>query len=116
MNPKNFLMWVGWILLVVGIVGFLVPNLLDPVLVFDQTENWAHTVLGIVALAAAYWSKDANTQKWLAVIYGALALIVGLWGFFNPEFLGAMLENPADNLIHLVIGVWGLWAGLKGNA
>lgn len=122
MNPKNFLMWAGWILLVLGVVGFLLPNgtLIPDYLWFDTVENWAHALLGVVALALVYGVKDHATHKWFAIIFGAVALIVGLWGFVlepgtmeSLNFLGvANLENPLDNIVHLVVGVWGLWAAL----
>ena len=32
-----------------------------------------------------------------------------------PNFYGANLENPLDNILHLVIGVWAVlaWRGAK---
>ena len=114
MNPKNYLLYAGWILLVVGILGFLVPDFLGETLSFDPGENWAHALLGLVALILAYWSKDSNTQKWVTVVFGLLALVLGLWGFVNPLFYGVNFQ-ALDNVIHVVLGVWGLWAGLKGS-
>ena len=57
MNPKQFLVIGGIILLLVGILGFvgiLGPTASDSIFgatwYFDNAENWAHAVLGIVAL------------------------------------------------------------------
>lgn len=116
MTPKNFLVWGGWVLLVLGIVGFVAPNIGGGFLYFDAAENWAHTLLGVVALAVGYGVKDHNTLKWLAALYGIVALVVGLWGFLvagNPApnfYMVTNLENPLDNIVHLVVGIWGLWA------
>ena len=116
MNPKQFLMWGGWVLLVLGVLGFVWPGQqLYPTFYFDSAENWAHLVLGLVALAAAYWLKDAKQQKWLVGAVGVIALYFGIWGFVvgsNPEpnYYGVTNLETLDNLLHLVVGVWALWA------
>jgi len=74
---------------------------------FDNTENWAHLIIGAVALICAY-TVGAAGQKMLVTLVGILALLVGVIGFFGPNFLGANLENPADNILHIVIGLWAL--------
>lgn len=83
-------------------------------------ENIAHAVLGIVALAAAYGLRRADYQKWLVVVVGGVALLFGILGFVLPAGstsqynLGvANLENPLDNLLHLVVGIWALWAAFR---
>ena len=116
MNPKNFLMVGGAVLLIVGLAGFAgiigpTPNqsIFGPSWYFDNAENWAHTILGIVALIAAF-AIPAGMQGGLTLIVGIVALIVGLWGFvlpdMTPNFFGANLENPADNILHLAVGAW----------
>ena len=123
MTPKKFLMWAGYLLLVLGILGFILPGgtLIPDWLVFDMAENWAHLLLGVVALAVVYGVKDHATHKWLAALYGVVALVIGIWGFLvignpMPNFYGiSNLENPLDNLVHLVVGVWGLWAAFGGK-
>lgn len=109
MTPKKFLQWGGIILLLLGILGFVNFRLGDA-LVFDAYENWAHTILGIVALLAAY-RASGSTQRTLTGIVGVVAIVVGVWGFFragnpSPNFFGANLENPIDNLLHVVVGIW----------
>lgn len=119
MNPKTFLLWGGIILVVLGVVGFLGLNLGERVLWFDVYENWTHLVLGIVALLAAYRLGE-STQRTLVWIVAVVALVVGIWGFFVagrpvPNFFGANLENPIDNLLHVVVGIWGILAA-RGKA
>lgn len=114
MNPKTFLLWGGIILVVLGIVGLLGLNLGERVLWFDTYENWAHLILGVVALVAAY-GLGASAQRTLVWIVAVVALVVGIWGFFlggrpSPNFYGANLENPIDNLLHVVVGIWGILA------
>ena len=118
-SPRGFLKWGGIILIAVGILGMIgvigptTNSLFGDSWWFDQYENWAHLILGLVAIAALY-VLPAKTQKPLVLIVGIVALFFVVWGFFvSSDFYGAMLENPLDNILHLVVGVWGVWAGMK---
>lgn len=120
MNPKQFLQIGGVVLVLIGLLGFfkvLGPDASSSIFGsswwFDNAENWAHLVLGVVALVAAF-VFPANTQKPLVVAVGVLGLLAGLYSAFGEvNLLGANLENPADTVLHLVVGAWALWAGLK---
>ncbi len=116
--PTLFLKIGGAVLLILGLVGF--TGLFNSVEWFnlDTGENLAHTVLGVVGLGFGFFVKDARINKWLVVVLGVTGLFFGLLGFFlggstfangafaKPNFLGlANLENPADNLLHLVVGI-----------
>ena len=83
---------------------------------FDNGENWAHTVLGVVALIAAFALKSESAQKNLVILVGVLGLFFAVYNIFSTTFLGANLENPLDLILHLVIGVWALWAALRKPA
>jgi formate hydrogenlyase subunit 3/multisubunit Na+/H+ antiporter MnhD subunit len=121
--PTLFLKVGGAVLLLLGIVGYIgVTNNVN-FFNLDAGENLAHSVLGIVALGFGFFVKDQNVNKWLVVIVGVVALIFGVLGFFlangdfmaghfaHPNFFGlANLENPADNLLHLVVGIVALLA------
>lgn len=117
-SPKGFLQVGGIVLVLVAILGFI--GIIGPTegalfgagWWFDNAENWAHLVLGVVALAVAYGVKDAKTQKTVTMVVGVVAILVGLYGFINPMLLGANLEF-ADNILHLVIGAWALKASMK---
>ncbi len=120
MNPKQFLYIGGAVLLLLGIVGYLgVFSDTKSAFYLDTGENVAHTVLGIVALAAAYFLKDANLQKWLVAVVGVTALFFGVYGFMvagntPPNTFGVSnLESPADDVLHLVVGVWALVAAFR---
>lgn len=113
MNPKQFLTLGGAVLLLVGILGYVgvigpTPDqsIFGSFWWFDNAENLAHTVLGVAGLAAAFLFP-ATWQKALVIILGVVALIVGLYSLvMNEMLLGANLENPADTVLHLVVGVW----------
>lgn len=75
----------------------------------------AHTVLGIAGLAAAF-VLPALYQKYLVILLGALGIVVGLYSLvISTLLLGANLENPADTILHLVVGAWALYASLVGD-
>ena len=122
-TPNGFLKVGGVVLLLVGILGFIgiigptpSQSIFGEFWWFDNPENVAHTVLGVVGLAAAFvLSRDL--QKNLVLLLGVLGILVGLYNFVSPSLLGANLETPADLLLHLVVGAWALYASLsKGDA
>lgn len=116
MNTKQFLMWSGLALLTLGVLGFVWPGQqLYPIFYLDQNENWAHLFIGLTALSAAYWLKDANLQKWLVFLVGVLGLYFGVWGFVvankpEPNYYGIVNLEMLDNLVHLAFGVWAFCA------
>ena len=122
MNPKQFLQIGGAVLVLLGILGFV--GVLGPTAEqsifgdawwFDNGENWAHLVLGVVGLLAAF-TFPAASQKVLVMVLGVVGILVGLYSIFNQSFLGANLENPADTILHLAVGVWALYASMnKGS-
>lgn len=122
MNPKQFLVIGGIVLVVVGLAGFwgiIGPTAADSIFGanwwFDNAENWAHLVLGVVGLLAAFVLGN-SLQKGLVLILGVVGVLVGLYSaVISTRFLGANLENPADTILHLVVGVWALAAALYGG-
>ncbi len=121
MNPKQFLTLGGIVLVLVGVLGFIgvigptpEASLFGEAWWFDNAENWAHLVLGVVGLAVAMWG-NAIMQKWITVFVGLFALVVTVSGFVSgPSFLTANLESPSDNILHLVVAAWALWSA-KGS-
>lgn len=106
------------VLAILGFIGVIGPtpesSIFGPTWWFDNGENWAHLVFGVVALVASRALAAVN-QRLLTRLVGALGVLVGLYSLFiSTNFLGANLENPADTLLHLVVGAWALWAASKG--
>ena len=120
MNPKQFLTLGGIVLVLVAILGFVgvigptpEKSIFGPSWWFDNPENWAHLVLGVVAFIAAF-AIPMNLQKSLVALVGVLGVVVGLYSLsIGESFLGANLENPADTLLHLAVGAWALLAAWK---
>lgn len=119
LSPKGFLQVGGAVLLLVGILGFVgvigpdaQSSIFGDFWWFDMAENVAHTVLGIVAIGAAF-VLPSNLQKTLVMLVGVFALLVGVYSaVFSSMLLGANLENPADTILHLLVGVWALAAAM----
>ena len=122
MNPKQFLQIGGAVLLLLGLLGFAgLFSQKGSFFWLDNSENVAHTGLGIIAIAAAYLLKDAQAQKWLVALVGVTALFFTVVGFAVGAdttsgvntFGIANLESPADDILHLVVGVWALYAAFR---
>jgi hypothetical protein len=121
MNPKQFLIIGGIVLILVGVLGFVgvigptaEQSIFGSAWWFDNAENWAHLVLGVVGVLAVF-VLPASLQKPLVMLLGIVAILVALYNLTdkNAMLFGANLESPADLLLHLVVGVWALWASMK---
>ena len=124
-TPKGFLTYGGAILLILGILGFVALSSATayPSFYLDSGENIAHTFLGIVALAIVFVpglnSMFAPYYRWIVILLGIVALFFAVYGVLvsgnaSPNTFGvANLENPFDNVLHLVVGIWALYAAWK---
>lgn len=114
---RQFLFIGGLILILIAILGF--AGIIGPTQEksifgdnwwFDNGENWAHLVIGIVGLIAAL-VLPANLQKLLVIVLGVVAVLVGLYSLIiSTDFLGSRLQNPLDTILHLGVGAWALIA------
>ena len=118
MNPRQFLLLGGIVLVLVGLLGFFgvigptaEQSIFGEMWWFDNAENWAHLVLGVVALVLLM--APAGLQKPVVILVGIVGLLVGLYNFASESLLGANLESPADLILHLVVGIWALIAGFR---
>ena len=115
-SPTGFLKVGGAVLLALGLIGYTGLVTIKDFFDLDAGENIAHTVLGIVALAVAFGIKNDQLHRWLVIVVAVIALFFGVYGFLvagqaRPNTFGlANLENPADNILHLVVGAWAVAA------
>jgi hypothetical protein len=58
---------------------------------------------------------EKGLQTWFATIVGAVLLLVGIIGFFNNPVLGLFPVNGPHNLVHILSGAVGIWAGVWGG-
>ncbi len=119
-TPKGFLTYGGIILLLVGLLGMFgiligptpEASIFGSTWWFDNAENWAHLVLGVVGIAAAF-VFPASLQRILVLLLGIVGILVAVYNIFSTSLLGANLESPADLILHAVVGAWALYAYTK---
>jgi len=123
LTPIGFLKVGGIILILVAILGFIgiigptADSLFGTAWYFDDAENIAHLVLGIVAWILVYYGSE-NIQKLVVQILGVVGILVGLYSIIGPvttgtNLLGAQLQNPTDTILHIAVGAWALYAGFS---
>jgi hypothetical protein len=124
-TPKGFLTYGGAVLLILGIVGFVALNsaTATPSFYLDGGENVAHTGLGIIALAIVFVpglnTAFAPYYRWIVILLGIVALFFAVYGFYvggntAPNTFGiSNLESPLDDILHLVVAAWALYAAWR---
>lgn len=128
LTPKGFLTYGGIVLLLLGIVGYLniFTETAYPAFWLDGGENVAHVALGVIALAIVFVpglnSMFEPWYRWIVILLGVVALFFGVYGFVVAgdtsganTFGLANLESPADNVLHLVVAAWALYAGWRSK-
>ena len=107
---KKFVMALGVIFVVIGLLGFV--N--DPVLGLfevDVVHNLVHLVSGILAFRFA--AKGEMMAKKFARIFGVVYGLVAVLGLVLPgeTLLGLLEVNFADDLLHVAIAALFLYVG-----
>jgi hypothetical protein len=116
---------IGLALTAAGIVGFLYsssfgkPGEVDDVFGVLGVNGWhnvVHLLSGLIGLAV-WRSYDAARKYaiWFGALYGAIAI----WGLVigsGDAILGIVPINTEDNVLHLLIAIAGVWAGLGTGA
>jgi hypothetical protein len=115
----------GATLLLAGIVGFFVDSSFGDVgsnvqgdeLIAFEVNGWhniVHVLSGLLGLAVA--SNRAYARAY-ALGFGAVYLVVAIWGFATGDqvLFGLIPVNGADNVLHLLISLAGIAAGLASD-
>jgi multisubunit Na+/H+ antiporter MnhG subunit len=112
MSAKTYALWGGIILLVLGVIGlFARPTFIG--LNTEIVETVIHLVAGAILVYGGTRGTDAQAASW-AKIFGVLFVLVGIAGFIWPNLFGLFPERGLgafDNIVHLIYGVLGWWAG-----
>ena len=119
MNIKSSALWIGIVILVVGIVGFipaLVPDgLVLGIFQVDPFHNIVHVLTGALAIFAAKSSDKA--AKMYFQVFGVVYALVTVLGFTTGTgLLGLIPVNGADNFLHLAIAAVYLYFGFGTKA
>src|SRR3989344_572772 len=117
---KNMANIFGWVLLVIGVLGF-VPGIttnghLLGIFDVNAMHNLVHIVSGLAALYLA--SKGAESAQTFFKVFGVIYAVVALLGFFVGDglLLGFISNNTADTWLHVVIAVVALYLGFGSKA
>jgi hypothetical protein len=113
---------VGLTLVFAGIIGFFYsasfgsPGNIDAVFGILDVNGWlnvVHILTGVLGLLA--FSAGAYRSRQYALALGVVYIIVAVWGLIvgdGDQILGIIPVNTEGNVLHLVIGLGGLAAGL----
>lgn len=111
---RGWLKTLGWIALVLGILG-LVAAAVDlghqVTLHLEDGQMLFHWVLAIACLVAAYAVRDALWLGAASITAGAILIAAGFLGFLEPT-LGAWHAGVADNVLHLLLGLASVLVGI----
>lgn len=108
----------GAVLLIVGLVGFAMPNLLGMHL--TPIHNIIHLLTAAIALYLGF-AGSAEGARTFCAVFGAIYMLLGILGFAAPGVVASIIGHPGpvssgdltpDNAVHLLLGIAFLAAGL----
>jgi hypothetical protein len=110
----------GALLLLLAIAGFFVNASFDGIegvaqgdkILAWEVNGWhnvVHLASGLLLLVTA---AKAAMAKSAALAFGAVYLVVAVWGFVGGEDILFVAVNTFDDWFHLVLGLLGVIAGL----
>ena len=116
----------GAVLTVAGIIGFFynsdftsdktVRDAVFGILDVNGWHNVVHILTGVIGLLAA--GAYASSRAY-AIGLGIIYIIVAIWGFIigsGDSILSIVPVNTEDNILHLLIGISGIAAGMATPA
>jgi len=106
---------VGVTVILIGVVGLaLGDKSLLGVLNIDLAEDGIHLLTGGLLAYAGFAARSLTVVRAIVGGIGIAYLGVGILAFANPMFFGLIpsgYETVFDNLIHLTLGVLGIFVG-----
>jgi hypothetical protein len=109
----------GVIFLILGLLGFVSPNLLGMHL--SGIHNIIHLISAALALYFGF-AASPSAARTFSLIFGAVYLLLGALGFIAPGSVirliqahhtpGGLRSLAADNIVHLLLGAIFIIAGL----
>ena len=107
---KKICIVLGVVFILVGLVGFVAPNLLGAHL--SLAHNLIHLVSGAIALYLGL-KGSANAVRLFCLIFGVVYFLLGVAGFAIGEgadkmwavLPGTLELGTADHAIHVLLGI-----------
>jgi hypothetical protein len=102
---------VGPVLLLVGVLGvvqFGIPGFLS---INEPAEIAVHFITGALATYAGFAGGYGRAAVLYAQVFGIVYLLLTIVGFIQPDLPLGIHFDLGCNLVHLVLAVWGIYAG-----
>lgn len=107
----NIVKILGWVLIVVGVLGFIPGITSDGMLLGIFEVDAVHSIIHIIT-GALLVMMAAN--KMLVMVLGIIYLLLGVLGYVMASpLLGFLHVNGMDNILHLVLGALLVWGAMK---
>lgn len=116
----------GAVLTIAGIIGFFynsdftsdksVRDAVFGILDVNGWHNVVHIATGVLGLIAA---GSYASARGYAIGFGVIYIVVAIWGFIvgdGDSILSIIPVNTEDNILHLLIGISGIAAGMATPA
>ena len=122
---QRYALVIGLALTAAGIVGFFysaafgTPGKVDDVFGVLDVNGWhnlVHLLSGLIGLAV--WRSYSAARKY-AIGFGAIYGAMAIWGLVignGESILGIIPINTEDDVLHLLIALAGIFAGLGTSA
>ena len=103
---RRFLIGVGLVFLLLGVAGLIFQGAAG--ITFKGVQSVLYIVVGAVSLWSGYRRWDI---RFVTKFFGILFTVLGLVGIVSPQVLGFIYIDTgvAANILHLLVGLWGLW-------
>ncbi|MEK7557088.1 MAG: DUF4383 domain-containing protein [Patescibacteria group bacterium] len=118
MEEKKWTKIFGWVLVIIGVLGFVPGITSNGMLLGIFAVNGLHSIVHITTGALFIWAagKDENTAKMYFKVFGIIYAAIAILGLFGSGYvLGVLYNNIADTILHIVIAVCALYMGFGGK-
>ena len=117
---KTICKLLGVVFLIVGVAGFVAPNLLGTHL--SMAHNLVHIISGLIALYFGF-AASLSAARGFCLAFGAIYLLLGVVGFITGKGDDRMLAiddllmlGTRDHAIHILLGLVFLAGALMTKA
>jgi hypothetical protein len=115
---KLYCQVVGVVLLLIGVVGIFWAGIPGFLSINEPGEIVVHLATGALATYAGFSGGGYGRAAVLyAKVFGIVYILLAIVGFIVPTVIPGIIEfDLGCNLVHLVLGVWGVYAGYFARA
>jgi hypothetical protein len=115
MNTQKALKWFGYVVLVIGILGFIPGVVNESGLLFGTFAvniilNLIFIITGLIALSSA---ASFGASKRFFKIFGVIFLVIVIVGLMGSSVLGLFTVNTADSVLHIILAAYALYYGFR---